>query len=174
MIDIKSLVPVVKEHAGRCALRYSLPRAQIELDDLLSRTVIALQAAAETDPARYENLTADDWNGVISAFTLNTVRNLARELARGNKRNGHLIGDGEIESVTDQVATPRLEVEEELTACRLWLARTGSNRDLLLFDLLREDTPRDEIAQRLETTTAHVHVMVHRLTTRLRNYRNRQ
>ena len=169
--DLTYLASIVTVHAHHLAKRYSLPRAQIEPEDLLNRTAVAMQAAIKADPARYESLTADDRDRVAQSFTLNTARNLARELARGNRRNGQLTDDGEVESKAE-TTTHQLDVEEEVIACRLWLERNGTARDLRLFDLLREGTSRDEIAQQLEMAARHVSVLVHRLKRQLLNYRN--
>jgi DNA-directed RNA polymerase specialized sigma24 family protein len=156
-------------HATRLAQAMSRPRGRIEPEDLVDRALMALLKAIEADPTQYENKTYDDWDNLCYTFAQNVARNLVRELERGNRRNGRLATDGEIDDRgEDPIA--RFDLQDEVKACRRWLERNGCSEDLLLFDLLYEDLSREEIAHRLEITRDHVALRVFRLKNLFKSY----
>jgi DNA-directed RNA polymerase specialized sigma24 family protein len=166
MSDLPLFIPLfrdmVERHATRLARAMSQPRVKIEPEDLFDRALMALLKAIEADPTQYENKTYDDWDNLSFTFTQNVALNLFRELERGNRRNGHLASDGELDGKSED-PIPRLDLVDEVKACRRWLERNGTSEDLLLLDLLYESLSREEISNRLGISLANVSTRVYRL-----------
>ncbi|QJX01342.1 sigma-70 family RNA polymerase sigma factor [Frigoriglobus tundricola] len=167
------LVVVLRRHVVELAHKYSGPRRQVEVDDLLDHTITALLKKIEADPTAYQNKTSDDWDNIGRTFVFNNVRNLAHKLVRGNDRNGW--STDELENVGSKAAPiSRLDLQDEVRACRRWLKREGggSPQDLLLFDLLYEGLDEGEIAEVLNLERGTVYQRFHRLRERFERYVN--